>query len=383
MSGTMLPILIFLILLLSMAGLFYFITGIVNTYSIFQRVESGKNSVKQIIIFGLAGGIWLIFLNYVQRLFFMNGFLASVDGEAPQYPAGLLTGFIQNPEEVRFYWSQITEPGTLSLIWLLLIIVSVISGILFHFRKKITLLQMQLILLSIAILSMVSTIFIKLYVTPVYAEHFAAGHYLRAAICGHVCKDFSLFPYLGYALTGAAFGLCLAGGESSKVLFRKSIYGFITLILIGLIIFLVFDKDKFSGRGTLGAFVTLFELGLFMILLYFLIKKFDFVDIEKAESLKNKSLGLRRFGMLSLTVFIFEPIVAEILKKFINWTVGNHWQEHFGYVFLFALFCLFIWHLILKFWQNMQFAGSVEWLTGKLLELTTGKVSGKTNFTGI
>jgi len=380
MSGPLLPILIFLILLLSMAGIFYYLTGIVNAYTIQKRIESGQNSWKQTMIFGFFGGIWLLILNYIQRLFFMNGFLVGKDGGTPEFPVGYLTGLIRNPDQVKFYWQQFTEPGTLSLIGILIITISIILSLLMSFRKKLNLSKIQLVIFGLAIAALFSSIFVKLYVTPLYENYFSNGQYFKAMLCGHLCLDFSLAPYLGYALIGAASGLGLAYGESRKIYKRKSVLTALGLILMGILIFLFFDKEKFGGRGTMGAMVSLVELGIFILFLLVLLKRFDYCGKEKREKRRIRTKWVRRFGMLSLTVFILEPILAEILKKAIDFVIGTTWNNHLILVTVFAGICLFTWHLLLILWQKVLFKGSFEWLTAWLLLKLAGKKSGKINF---
>jgi hypothetical protein len=380
MSGPLLPVLIFFIVLLSMAGVFYFMTGIVNTYTIHSGITKGKNKWHQSIFAGIAVGIWLIILNYIQRLFFMNGFLVGENGGIPQYPVGYVTGFIRDPGQVRFYWTQITEPGTLSLIGLIVIIVSILVSLLLKFKNFLNLNRMHIILLLLAIAALFASIFVKLHLSPKYEAFLESQRYLKAIICGHLCRDFSLFPYLGYAIIGSAMGLSLAENEDKKIFKRKSIFTAIGLIIIGLLIFLVFDKNKFGGRGTLGAFASLVELAIFVFLLLFLLKIFDNSTEEKQQRRRLKSKWIRRFGMLSLTVFMFEPVLAEILAKVIDFFAGLHWRSHFLLVFLFALFCLLVWHLLLKLWQKASYLGSLEWLTGWVLLKLVRKKSGKINF---
>jgi hypothetical protein len=380
MSGPLLPVLIFLIVLLSMAGLFYFLTGIVNAYAIQVRITQGKTRWQKALFFGISGGLWLVFLNYVQRLFFMNGFFGGENGISPEYPVGYLTGWIRDPEQVHFYWQQVTEPGTLSLIGLLVLLVSFLTAFLMHYRNRINLLQMQGILLVLALAALVASVFVKLHVTPLYELHFARGHYLKAALLGHICKDFSLFPYLGYAIIGSAVGLSLASGEKKEKVFRKCWVTALGLIVTGILIYLLFDKDKFGGRGTLGAMASLAELGVFMLFLVILLKAFDYLDKDKQQKRKKQTVWIRRFGMLSLTVFILEPVLAEILKKGIDCLAGNSWSNHFFPVLVFSGFCLFVWHLILRGWQKIGFVGSLEWLTAWVLLKLTKKKSGKVNF---
>ncbi len=380
MTGPLLPILIFLIVLLSMAGLFYFLTGIVNAYSVQGRIVNGKIRWQKAVCFGMAGGLWLVVLNYIQRLFFMNGFFGGDQGIAPQYPVGYLTGLIRDAGQVRFYWQQVTEPGTLSLIGLLVIIVSILTGWLLHYRNRINLHQMHGVLIILAMAALVASVYVKLYVTPLYEAHFADGNYLKAALLGHVCQDFSLFPYLGYAIIGMAVGLSLAFGEKKKVFFRKSTLTALGLMGSGILIYLVFDKDKFGGRGTLGAMASLVELGFFVLFLLILLKAFDYTKSNKQQKRKLNTRWIRRFGMLSLTVFILEPVLAEGVKKGVDLLAGNSWSNQFLPVLLFSGFCLFLWHLILKLWQKIGFVGSLEWLTAWVLLKLTRKKSGKVNF---
>ena len=380
MSGPLLPVLIFFIVLLSMAGVFYFMTGIVNTYTIYNRITSGKSKWHQSVFSGIAFGFWLIIMNYMQRLFFMNGFVAGEDGGIPKYPVGYLTGFIRDPGQVKFYWTQVTEPGTLSLIGLLVIVISILMSLLLKFHNRMSINRMHGILLLLAVVAMVASIFIKLNLTPQYDAFLAEGKYLKAALCGHLCKDFSLFPYLGYAIVGAAMGLSLASNEPGKILIRKSVYTAIGLIITGLSIFLLFDRDKFGGRGTLGAFASLVELAIFIFFILFLLKIFDQPSEELKQKRRINSLWIRRFGMLSLTVFIFEPVIAEILRKVIDFFAGPGWSSHFLLVFLFSGFCLLIWHLLLRVWQKAGFMGSLEWLTGWVLLKLARKKTGKVNF---
>lgn len=97
-SGPWAPLIIFIIALFTMAGVFYFVSGVVNPYSIYGKVASGKMSVKKAVYGGLVSGLLLIFLNYLHRIFFMNGFVHGIDESEPEFPVGLLIGWIRNSE---------------------------------------------------------------------------------------------------------------------------------------------------------------------------------------------------------------------------------------------------------------------------------------------
>ena len=380
MEGPMLALIIFFILLLSMAGIFYFMTGMVNAYSMQKRVMSGKSSWSKAMFFGMAGGFWIFVMNYVQRIFFMNGFLTGENGDAPVYPAGLITGWIRNTEQVSFYWKQVTEPGTLSVIGLLVMIISIVLGLLLKYRHKLNLNKTHLVLVILAVVSLLITPLMRRHFLTVYDYYFERGEYFMAALAGHVSKDYSLFPYLGYGFIGAAIGISLAVGEDRKVRWKKGLFTAIGLFVMAGIVPIIFDKEHFPGKGTFGASATLVELGLFILFVLWLLRTFDYVDEEVHERRKQNSKGIRRFGLVALTVFMLEPVLAEILNHMVVGIMGPSWSDNLLFVFLFSLLCLFVWHLLLKLWAKIHFAGSLEWLTGVVMLKLIKKKTGKTNF---
>ena len=131
-SSAWAPLLITVIALFTMAGIFYFISGIVNAFSFYKNIVEKKISSKKVMLGGLAGGLWIFILNYIHKLFFSNGFVVNPDGAEPEYPIGFLVGLIRNSTEVTFYPSQVTEPGTLAVIGLVVMVISLTMGILLN-----------------------------------------------------------------------------------------------------------------------------------------------------------------------------------------------------------------------------------------------------------
>jgi len=102
-SSAWAPLLIAVIALFTMAGIFYFISGIVNAYSMYRAVEHKKIPLKKAVMGGVAGGTWIFILNYFHRLFFSNGFTLGENGAEPKYPVGYLVGWIRNSSEVQCF----------------------------------------------------------------------------------------------------------------------------------------------------------------------------------------------------------------------------------------------------------------------------------------
>lgn len=380
LSGPWAPVLVFTIVLFTMAGIFYFISGLVNAHALYGRVLSGKSSVKKAMLGGVVGGFWIFLMNFVQRIFFMNGFLASEPGADPGFPVGLLTGFVRDPEQVSFSWTQVTDPGTLSLIGLVVVFVSLVLGLLLHFRKLLSMNRMTLILIIMAIVAFLLSPFSKFYLRPVYTQLFEAGNYFFAGCVGQVCQEFGLLPYLGYGFIGAIFGISIAAGDKYKRLRNISFLIAFSLMIIGLISILAFQRDEPFGRGCIGSGICLIELGLFILIQLWLYKRIDNSIENKYELRKRRTTNIRRFGMLALTVYILEPLVAEIFRKLADVLFGRGWNDQLQWVLLFGVFLLGFWFLVLKAWKRVGFIGSFEWLTGMAMRKLAGKKSGKVNF---
>ncbi len=378
------PLLIAVIIMFSMAGIFYFISGIVNAYSFYKNVEHKGIPINKVVTGGVIGGIWILLLNYIHKLFFANGFTLGMNGLEPDYPVGFIVGWIRNPHEVQFYWSQITEPGTLAVIGLVVIIVSLILGILLQPNIRKNKNKLFTILITLGFISLLTTPFLKYIFRPAYEEAYQVSQFGKAFFVGHLCKEFSLSPYLGYGFFGAVIGLALAMNEKFQLLRKRNWIFIAVLFVLGLAAILSFNREDTFGEWVIGAGITYTELAIFIFILTFLLKRIDFNANYKNSSPKYKFTIMRQFGMVALTVYFLEPTVAELALKAVELIVGNiEWTNQIYWVLLFGLFLLALWTLILHFWKKVNFAGSLEWLSVKLLYLVAKKRSEKTEFDSI
>ncbi len=379
-SGPWGAVIVFTIVLFTMAGIFYFISGLVNAHSMYSRVLSGRNTARKAMIGGVLGGIWILLMNYVHRIFFMNGFLASEPGADLRFPVGLITGFIRDPVEVSFQWSQVTDPGTLALIGMVVIAVSIIVGLMLIKQTWFSRSKIYLVLMVLGAVFLLLSPLSKFYLRPVYENLMERQSYFTAACVGAVCQEFGLLPYLGYGFIGAVIGISIAAGESVEQIFRRGRIMAGLLFLIGLIPLLIYDREDLFGRGCIGSGICMIELALFLIIQLWLYKYLDLAPDEKYQVRQQRTTGMRRFGMLALTVYILEPFVAELFMKPANYIFGNGWNDQLPHVLLFGFFLLLFWYFALKVWEKYRFAGSLEWLTGIIMLKLAGKRSGKTDF---
>ncbi len=379
-SGIWAPLIIFTIALFTMAGIFYFISGIVNAYAMYSRISNGKTPVWKATVGGVASGLWIFLMNYVQRIFFMNGFLPGEGGDDSKFPVGLATGLIRDHTVNSFSWVQVTEPGTLSLIGLNIVFVSLLLGFLLRKTKSHEKPKHYTWLVVAAILFLTLSPLSKYFFRPVYEAYFTTGSYFKAICLGHVCQEFGLLPYLGYGFIGAIIGLGLANDDNKADFNRRNNIIALVSVIAGLLMIILFDRKQTFGRGCIGTGICMIELGLFILIFRWLLKVFDQCTPKKFEKRKLQSKGVRRFGMMALTVYILEPFIAEILKTLVDFVAGTGWNDHLPNVLIFGFGCLLFWHFVLKLWEKARFKGTLEWLTVFILLKLTGKKSGKAVF---
>ena len=266
---------------MTMAGMFYVITGGVTGLMFQDRVRRSKGrGVGKLVLAAAVAGGWLLALHLIQRVFLMNGF-ASPDGLAPpRYALGQLTGLIQTGHRVPFYWNQLTESGTLSLIGSIVIVVSLLLGTLVRNNgyRRVRRNVQALVLAGSVVLALSPVLKFLLY--PVYDGFMESGQYLKAALVGYTAHRFGLFPQLGFGFFGAAAGLLLSRRGNPAVLrfLGRSSLAWVGIGLLGLLVTVFLDSGVYPlVRRVQGACVVCMQLALFLFLLRFGLKKWDFV----------------------------------------------------------------------------------------------------------
>ena len=182
---------------------------------------------------------------------------------------------------------------------------------------------------------------------------------------------------------GALIGITLASKENYTTFRSRNMIALIALMILGLICIVLFDKEKTFQSWVVGSGIAYFELGLFILFLMILLRKVDHINLKNEKTNKYKFITIRSFGMVALTVYFFEPLVAEVFITIIDLFAGKNWHNQIEFILLFGLFLLGFWTLILHFWKKINFAGSLEWLSVKLLFLVAKKRSNKTEFSSI
>jgi len=375
LAGPLKPLVILTIALFTMAGVFYFVTGFVNAYSVTNRIRAGAS--RAVAMRGaIVAGLWLIGLNYVYRVFLSNGFQTGVGGEAPRFPAGILAGWIRYGQAPPFRWSQVTEPGTLALIgWILIIVTLLLVWRLPKRQEAPGSLEVGPNLGVLAVCAVLISPALKFFLRPAYESALASGRILRATALGLLSDEFGLFPYLAFGLVGAVLGVAVSRGGALPAIRKRASLGSLGLFAVAIAALLASDRHSEFGRRVMGVAVSAAELSLFVVFWVVLSKIFDDADSSRRHNWFIR--GIARFGAVALTVYMLEGILAETLARLLNVGFGQAWSKSYFLVFAFGILCAAVWWAALIVWEKGKFCASLEWVSVKLLRTLGKKESGK------
>ncbi len=357
------------------AGVYFTILGAVNGYMIYNRIKSNRNSPKQIALAALVMGICLIIWNFIFR------FLFSAD-------SGIIYFFIGTGEIQPLHAEHVVMTSTISMLGSSTIIIGCTLALLFRkqgYKKS----QRNYIILGIfGLFFLILGPFVREAFARIVEADIANGQYFRAILLAPwVYDNFPIFPYGGFSLFGAILGIALAREESQiKISLYCLIQGIIWLSIgmIGLNSLGGIDpstiymnttdallEDCYRQYGQLG---TVFFYFLAALLL------FDFISPEKQIKRTRYFKWLRRFGMISLTVYIFESLLTVLFRQILNLIpFFDGWNESMLGVILLGMFLAVIWGFFAFLWEKISYKFTVEWSLIKIIEKLSGKKSDKYN----
>ena len=217
-----------------------------------------------------------------------------------------------------------------------------------------------------------------------------------------------LFPFAVFGVVGALIGCRISSGNIRKSYATKWFIGLVVVFVSGFLVYLlrVAGLHLLLGveSGTLLYYfvASVYDVGeklmvlggsllLILIVLYV-------IDVRgKIKGFIQRTVFVRRFGLVSLTVFSLQWVVALFLVGYhsINnaitgdttpFLLSNFAAGWFGFenapgltawelVFWFSI-TLVIWHILLWLWEKVGYKGSFEWLMIKLMR-TSRKDAGE------
>jgi hypothetical protein len=179
-----------------------------------------------------------------------------------------------------------------------------------------------------------------------------------------VGTPFSIFPHAGFAFFGAVMGIALARRESLADIRRYGFGAGAAAICSGVVLLALFGVPISPERiGTsLPTRLQLVNLGMMLCLAVWLTGRFEYQDETLRRERARRSVFVRRFGLMAMTIYICESLLCVInLKWFLPLFEGTPAGARFAGLLLFAGMQLGIWYCILRLWERVGFKYSIEW----------------------
>lgn len=187
---------------------------------------------------------------------------------------------------------------------------------------------------------------------------------------------FRFFPILGFGYVGGIVGTAIFYREKFVNL-RKYSGLFFAMALIAFVVwcFLVDNPVGNVATDENSNMLQILILGAMTFALVLMLGRYDYCPQEVRHKRIRKTLFVRRFSMVTLTIYIMEYLLAygvyQIFELF--------WERAVQYVdqvpvltwgitqiITFILVVCMIWIVIVRLWEKVDFVGSLEWVTLKL-----------------
>jgi surface polysaccharide O-acyltransferase-like enzyme len=358
------PILIVLIsFLILWGGLIILYSGFVNTLMLVGRHDE-KPEFRPFGILIIAGLIYVV-IHYLLILVLGRWSVDFVNNrpELTAVASTIRSGSISFPSPDKLF-----DGTSLSTIAFNLILLTLINFALLRNGGIAREARNYSILLAGGSLIMIFS-FVRIGLYPIFQSAIAEGHTGLALAEGFLLANpYPLIPYFSYGLFGSAAALLFY--RNRKDLIAK------VLIPIG-VLFLVYGiagamrHDKtISTPDWFWYFKTQFELGIFLLLLSVFLLTF-----RKGRKIKPEYPLVLWFSRLSLTIYLLETLVSELLGK-AGLLIFPGWNQTINGCLLFGAVNVAIWAMILFFWRKADFRYSLEYFWVKLFS-RMDKESGK------
>ncbi|HHD15925.1 MAG TPA: hypothetical protein ENK47_04390 [Euryarchaeota archaeon] len=374
-----------------MAGLFLMVSTISHTISLRNNLRKGKD-INSLIMRQLAGGfLLLLFAFIVESTLGQHGFLGTMAYVDP----------FSTPD----YWNVLDENSarilyrgfhfmTLHTIAWSVIVNSIIQW--FLFRKGgadrngrnvavYVFLAVAVILLTPVMWSLADMVipgypFATYPGTDRLVQYPLEGvsglpDYMKLFILGPLAGQTEpLFPFLFISFIGAVFGIYLSTEHPPRYLPHKGMKFGGAMFLIGVLgLGLMWYSGLDSFQNLVDHTYEILRLPIWLPLLFlttggqivFLMMFLRIVEYRGvAASIVSRTAMIRRFSVVSLTVFTFQymdAIPTYLLSLIPGINVYSGKEELFWSVIA-VLLIILTWHLILKLWERADFRGSAEWV---------------------
>jgi len=200
---------------------------------------------------------------------------------------------------------------------------------------------------------------------------------------------FRLFPILGFGYVGAIIGVALQSKEKFSNILRYSGL-FFGVTLVGFIIWCLLAAHPIGNVASddIPIMLQVLVLGSMTFALILVLGRVDYCPAERRERRIQRTLFVRRFSIVTLTIYIMESAPAHGIYLIFE----QYWETAVQYVdqvpvltwgltqiLVYISVVTLIWIVIVRLWEKIDFVGSLEWITLKLGALLRGQRKARIN----
>ncbi len=181
---------------------------------------------------------------------------------------------------------------------------------------------------------------------------------------------------------GVIFGLLFAKQANKKQILKFGLIASIGLLLLS-IIFLAFFGIPDLTLPYWPVSMVAFNLMLMTLITTLMIIRYDYSSHEKRLKYVKRTIFLRRFSMITLTMFVFESIIAVLWARLFTSLFVDPFPFNVVADLLFLFCVLFSWYVIALLWEKINFKYSVEWFMVQIIARIQGRSSQKLNVNSV
>ena len=226
---------------------------------------------------------------------------------------------------------------------------------------------------------------ISVFFSPYVMQLFERGGFfivLAFILRLFVSHQLSFFPMGIYAIFGMIIGILISQKQKTKTI-KKICLAFSLVFLVAFsisILITIFTAEN----GAINAIYDIMDyvlypkellflsLGMMFLLIIPIIKKIEFRSAEDREKIAKKTLFLKKFGTITLTLYVFEPVINGFLGTIFHLIFNGGVLYPFGTpdpymtntfaILLFTLTFLTFWILFVHFWSKSNYKYGLEYL---------------------
>ncbi len=358
------------------AGFFCLTSGVLVAYIIYHQLSEKKQlrNVNRIFLNLILKSSGILVLHYIYVIFFIHPpfYFSSYNS--------LITGSLRHGVFTNFSTELLFFSSSLLVIALSVLLTGFII-LLFWFMngKKIDRkIYVFLLIITVIVLS-ISAILAELLTPFIHYEINQANFVLSTLLSWIIGPRFPVFPMVSYTLIGAIFGITLAKKEPWHFIKYLGISIGIISIAISLLLIPFLGIPDYNV-AVIAVNLNFLNIGIMTLILTLGIWVFELKTYKLKMKLVNKTIWVRRFGMFTMTIFLFEPLLGILVAKFYDFILPGLIHNIVFGVFVYIPSLLLIWSMILRLWGRIDYKFTIEWIYGKIFGKIRGYKSEKTNW---